>query len=139
MANVNRVTLIGRLTRDPELRYTPSNMPVSEVGLAINRKWMPKNGDEQEETTFVDCSVFGKSAELICQYVKKGESIYIEGRLKMDEWNDREGQKRSKLKVVVDNFQFLPRGEQKPIQDIYSKPVPKKAPPPEIPESEIPF
>jgi single-strand DNA-binding protein len=108
MANLNKVMLIGNLTRDPELRHTPSGKVVSELGLAINRTWSNDQGQKQEETTFVDVSVWGRQAEVIQQYVTKGSPIYIEGRLQLDSWDDKTtGQKRSKLRVLCENFQFL--------------------------------
>lgn len=107
MANLNRVMLMGNLTRDPEMRYLPNNMPVAAFGLAINRKWKNKDGQQQEETTFVDCEAFGRVAEIVNEYVRKGSPLYVEGRLKLDQWQDKEGQNRSKLKVVVENIQLL--------------------------------
>tara|TARA_Y100001954_G_scaffold39939_1_gene40087 strand:+ start:190 stop:687 length:498 start_codon:yes stop_codon:yes gene_type:complete len=104
--------LMGNLTRDPELRYLPSNMAVVGLGLAVNRRWRNQQGEQQEETTFVDCEAFGKTAELLNQYLKKGRPVYLEGRLKLDQWQDREGGNRSKLKVIIENFQFIDsRGE----------------------------
>lgn len=102
MANVNKVMLIGNLTRDPELRYTPSGTAVADLGMAINRKYK-----DQEETTFVDLVVWGRGAEVICEYCKKGRPLFVEGRLTYDSWESQDGQKRSKLKVTVENFQFL--------------------------------
>lgn len=108
MPNLNRVMLMGNLTRDPELRYTPSNTPVAQVGLAINRRWRNQQTNEwQEETTFVDCEAWGKQAETINQYLRKGRPVYIEGRLKLDQWQDKEGNNRSKIKVVIESFQFI--------------------------------
>jgi len=107
MPNLNRVTLMGNLTRDPELRTLPSGNAVAALGLAINRRWKNQQGEQQEETTFVDCEAFGKTAEVLAQYLKKGRPVYIEGRLKLDMWEDKEGGKRSKMKVIVDNFQFI--------------------------------
>src|ERR1700677_4366415 len=108
MANVNRVILIGNLTRDPQLKYLPSQTAVVEFGLATNRKFKAANGEDREEVCFVDCSAFGRSAEVINQYCQKGKLLYVEGRLKLDEWEDKQGGgKRSKLSVVVENFQFL--------------------------------
>lgn len=107
MANFNKVLLMGNLTRDPQLKYLPNQTPVVEFGLASNRRYTT-NGEQREEVTFVDCSAFGRPAEIINQYCQKGKPIFIEGRLKFDSWEDRtSGQKRSKLSVVVDNFQFL--------------------------------
>jgi single-strand DNA-binding protein len=108
MANVNKVILIGNLTRDPQLKYLPSQTPVVEFGLATNRKFKGANGENREEVCFVDCSAFGRTAEVINQYCQKGKQLYIEGRLKFDSWEDKQGGgKRSKLTVVVENFQFL--------------------------------
>ena len=108
MPNLNKVMLMGNLTRDPELRYLPSNVAVVGLGLAVNRRWRNQQGEQQEETTFVDCEAFGKTAELLNQYLQKGRPVYLEGRLKLDQWQDREGGgNRSKLKVIVENFQFI--------------------------------
>lgn len=107
MASYNRVVLLGNLTRDPQLRYLPNQTPVVEFGLAINRRFTV-NGEQREETTFVDCSAFGKQAEVINQYCQKGKGLFVEGRLKYDQWEDKQGGgKRSRLTVVVENFQFL--------------------------------
>lgn len=110
MANYNRVILAGNLTRDPELKYTPSNLPVCEFGLAINRKFRDRDNSNREEVCFVDVSAFGRSAEVIKQYMRKGQPMLVEGRLRYRQWTSKEGQKRSKLEVVVDNFQFLGGG-----------------------------
>ncbi len=108
MANVNRVILIGNLTRDPQLKYLPSQTAVAEFGLATNRKFKTATGEDREEVCFVDCTAFGRSAEVINQYCQKGKQLYIEGRLKFDSWEDKQGGgKRSKLSVVIENFQFL--------------------------------
>ena len=107
MPNLNKVFLIGNLTRDPELRYLPSNIPVVNVGLATNRRFKNSQGEQQEDVTFVDCEAFGRTAEIINQYMRKGRPLFIEGRLKFDQWQDRDGNNRSKLKVVVENFQFV--------------------------------
>lgn len=113
MANLNRVILAGNLTRDPQLSYTPSNTAVCKFGLAINRKWFDRNANEQrEETTFVDCTAFGRQGETLNQYLGKGSPLLLEGRLQFSQWTGQDGQKRSKLEVVVENFQFIgaPRG-----------------------------
>ena len=109
MSSLNKVFLMGNLTRDPQLKYLPTNnTAVAEFGLAVNRRWKGPNGEDREETAFVDCSAFGKTGELINQYFQKGKPIFIEGRLKFDSWDDKQGGgKRSKLTVVVDNFQFI--------------------------------
>jgi len=112
MANLNKVMLIGNLTRDPELRYTPKGTAVADISLAINRVWNNDQGQKQEETTFVDVTLWGRQAELAQQYLGKGRSAYIEGRLQMDTWDDKEtGKKRSKLKVIGETLQFMPDGK----------------------------
>src|SRR4051812_32628279 len=108
MANFNKVILVGNLTRDPELRYTPKGMAIAKVGLAINRSWNSETGEKKEEVTFVDVDIFGRTAENVAQYMKKGRPILIEGRLRLDQWDDKQtGQKRSKLGVVAETVQFL--------------------------------
>ena len=109
MASYNKVQLMGNLTRDPQLKYLPnSQTPVAEFGIACNRKFKTAQGEERDEVTFVDISAFGKTGELINQYFTKGKPIFIEGRLKYDQWEDKQGGgKRSKLTVVVNNFQFI--------------------------------
>ncbi len=112
MANLNKVMLIGNLTRDPELRHTPKGSAVADLGVAVNRKIQDGNGGWKDETTFVDVTVWGSSAENAQKYLSKGRGVFIEGRLQMDTWDDKTtGQKRSKLKVVADNLQFLPDGK----------------------------
>lgn len=112
MANLNKVMLIGNLTRDPELRYTPKGTAVADIGLAINRVWNNDSGERQEDTTFVDVTLWGRQAELAEKYLSKGRGAYIEGRLQLDTWEDKEsGKKRSKLKVVGETLQFLPDGK----------------------------
>jgi single-strand DNA-binding protein len=112
MANLNKVMLIGNLTRDPELRHTPKGSAVADLGVAVNRKIQDGNGGWKDETTFVDVTVWGSSAENAQKYLTKGRGVFIEGRLQMDTWDDKAtGQKRSKLKVVADNLQFLPDGK----------------------------
>jgi single-strand DNA-binding protein len=106
-SDFNRVILIGRLTRDPELRYTPNGKAVVSFGIATNRRYRSANEELQEETTFVDCEGWGKQAETIAQYLTKGQPIFVEGRLKLDQWESPEGNRRSKLKVVVKRFQFV--------------------------------
>ncbi len=111
MANFNKVILIGNLTRDPEMRYLPSQTPVVEIGLAINRRWKGQDGQQREETCFIDCVSFGKQAEVLNQYMAKGRPIMIEGRLQLDTWEAKDGSKRSKHKVVIEQFQFLGGGQ----------------------------
>ncbi len=106
--SVNKVLLMGNLTRDIELKHTPSDQAVATIGLAMNRRFRTKEGENREETTFVDCEAWGRTAEVMSQYLAKGRPVFIEGRLKLDQWEDREtGKKRSKLRVVVENFQFI--------------------------------
>lgn len=108
MASVNKVMLIGNLTRDPEVRYTPKGSAVADIGLAINRYFTMENGEKREETTFVDVVLWGRQAELAQQYLSKGRPVFIEGRLQLDTWDDKTtGQKRSKLRVVGEVMQFL--------------------------------
>lgn len=107
MASYNKVLLMGNLTRDPELRFTASNQPVAQIGLAVNRHYTSSTGEKKEEVTFVDCEAWGRTAELINQYFSKGRPIFIEGRLKLDQWEDQQGQKRSRHKVVIESFQFV--------------------------------
>ena len=109
MANLNKVMLIGNMTRDPQLSYLPSQTPVVEFGLAISRRYKKQDGSQGEDVCFVDCQMFGKRAEVINQYLKKGDPIFVEGRLKFDSW-EKDGQKRSKLRVFVENFEFLGKG-----------------------------
>lgn len=113
MASVNKVILIGNLTRDPELRYTPKGSAVCELGLAVNRKYRLESGEAREEVTFLDVTFWGKQAETISKWMKKGRPLYIEGRLQMDTWDDKTtGQKRSKTRIVGEEFQFLGDGDR---------------------------
>ena len=108
MASFNKVILVGNLTRDPELRYTPKGVAIAKVGLAVNRVWTSESGEKKEEVTFVDVDVFGRTAENVGQYMRKGRPILIEGRLRLDQWDDKQtGQKRSRLGVVAETVQFL--------------------------------
>jgi single-strand DNA-binding protein len=113
MASYNKVLLMGNLTRDPEVRYTPKGTAIANIGLAVNRRWTTEGGEQKEEVTFIDIEVWGRQAETVGQYLSKGKPIFVEGRLKLDSWEDKEsGQKKSKMKVVCEHFQFLggPRG-----------------------------
>jgi single-strand DNA-binding protein len=113
MANYNKVILLGNLTRDPQLRYLPNSTAVCDFGLAVNRRWRDKDGNQKEEVCFVDISTFGRQAETLNQYMTKGRSLLVEGHLRLDTWTGQDGQKRSKLSVVAENCQFLGgRGEQ---------------------------
>ena len=108
MANFNKVMLMGNLTRDIELKVLPQgNQTVGNFGIAMNRKFKSASGEEREEVTFVDCEAWGRTAEIMKQYLTKGRPVFIEGRLKLDQWEDKEGKKQSRLRVVVENFQFI--------------------------------
>ncbi len=107
MANYNKVILLGNLTRDPQLNQTPSGVNVCEFGLAVNHSWRDRDGNKREEVCFVDASIFGRGAEIFQQYMAKGRQALIEGRLRYDQWTTPEGQKRSRHRVMVDNFQFV--------------------------------
>lgn len=108
MSSFNKVILLGHLTRDPELRYTPKGTAVAKIGLAVNRNWTTESGEKKEEVTFVDIDVFGRVAENCGQYLKKGRPVLIEGRLKLDQWDDKQTrQRKSKLGVVGETVQFL--------------------------------
>jgi single-strand DNA-binding protein len=108
MPSFNRVTLIGNLTRDPQLKQLPSSTTVAEFGLATSRRYRTAGGEDREEVCYVDCAAFGKQADVIGQYCKKGRPLFVEGRLKFDQWDDKQSMsKRTKLSVVVENFQFL--------------------------------
>jgi single-strand DNA-binding protein len=155
MANFNKVILIGNLTRDPELRYTPKGMAIAKVGLAINRNWTSEGGEKKEEVTFVDVDIFGRTAENVAQYMKKGRPMMVEGRLRLDQWDDKQtGQKRSRLGVVAETVQFLGSpsggggggsegGESAPRRSApaASAPAPSAAAEPDMPPSDddVPF
>ena len=132
MANFNKVILVGNLTRDPEVRSTPSGQSVTALGMAINRTYMVggqggQGGEKREETTFVDVDMWGRRGEVIAQYLKKGDPIFIEGRLTFRQWDDKDGNKRSKLSVTAENFEFLggkrERGDRAPAREA-SEPAP---------------
>ena len=146
MANFNKVIMAGNLTRDPQLSYLPSQTPVVEFGLATKRRWRGANGEQREETCFVDCRCYGKQAETFNQYMSKGQSVLVEGRLQFDTWEGPDGQKRSKHRVFVERFTFLggPRGgdagqrpQPQPRQRVQEQP--QDSPPPEEPSDDIPF
>lgn len=128
MANFNKIMLMGNLTRDPKLSSLPSNTSVVEFNLAVNRKFKKQNGEQGEETLFIDCNAFGRTAEVLNTHLSKGRPVFIEGRLKLDRWEDRQGNPRSKHTVLIENFQFI---DQKPSQQQAAPvaKVPAKAPP----------
>jgi len=136
MANFNKVILAGNLTRDPQLSYTPNQTPVCEFGMAINRRRRGADGQQHEETCFVECQAWARTAEVINQYMSKGRPILVEGRLTYDAWEGKDGQRRSRLRVTVENFQFLDSrgggqggGYQQPQRA--PAPPPTQAPPPQ--------
>lgn len=150
MSSYNKVILMGNLTRDPETRVTPSGATICKIGLAVNRSYTAQDGTKKDEVTFVDCDCFGKQAETISRWMSKGKGILIEGRLRLDQWDDKTtGQARSKLGVVIENFQFVggrgegdapadgatsqdaepaPRGYKAPSQPAAKAPAPRRAP-----------
>lgn len=133
MPSYNRVILAGHLVRDPELRFTPKGTAVCKIGLAVNRTWKTETGEKKEEVTFIDIDAFGKQAETIGQYLKKGRAVLIEGRLKLDQWEDKQTQqKRSKLGVALESFQFLGG------KDSETSPAPAPAPKSKIDSADVP-
>lgn len=111
MANLNKVLLMGNLTRDPEKRVTPSGTTIVKLGMAVNRRYSTQDGEQREEVTYIDIDAFGRQAEVIAQYCQKGRPLFVEGRLKLDTWQDKtSGENRSKMSVVLENFQFLGSG-----------------------------
>jgi single-strand DNA-binding protein len=136
MPGFNRVMLIGNLTRDPQIKRLSSNTTVADFGLAMNRRYRTQSGEEKEDVCFIDCAAFGKQADVIGQYCRKGKQLFVEGRLKYDTWDDKSGcGKRSKLSVVVENFQFLGGrddaathpGRQRTFADVAARQSPEKA------------
>jgi len=108
MASLNKVMLIGNLTRDPEIKYTPKGTAIADIGLAVNRNYTTESGEKREEVTFIDVTLWGRVAEIVGEYCKKGRPIFVEGRLQLDTWDDKQtGQKRSKLGVVLEGFSFI--------------------------------
>jgi single-strand DNA-binding protein len=153
MANFNKVYLMGNLTRDPEMRVTPKGTAICQFGLAISRSWKDESGQTREETAFVDIEAWGKQGEVISKYCTKGRPLFVEGRLKFDQWEDKtSGQKRSKLKVVLENFQFIggrgdgapgggPAAGGEPAESGEAPRAPAKAPSPpkETVDEDVPF
>jgi single-strand DNA-binding protein len=143
MANLNKVFLIGNLTADPELRYTPNGTAVADLRLAVNREFSSREGDRRSETLFVDAVVWQRQAENCSQYLSKGSPLMVEGRLQLDTWENQRGEKRSKIRVVAENVQFLGRPRDKTDeQETAAAPrAPDENGPPEedIGEDDIPF
>ncbi|MDR3143677.1 MAG: single-stranded DNA-binding protein [Puniceicoccales bacterium] len=118
MASFNRVILMGNMTRDPELRTTEAGMAITKFGLAMSRSFKSQNGESHEETTFVDVDSFGRQAEVIAKFFSKGKPILVEGRLRLDQWESPSGERRNRLVVVLENFQFVgTRGEEAAVQE----------------------
>ena len=155
MASFNKVILLGNLTRDPEVRYTPKGSAVCDLGVAVNRVYTTDSGEKREEATFVDVTFWGRTAEVAGEYLKKGRPIFIEGRLQLDSWEDKQsGQKRSKLKVICETMQLLggraaagagaagdesEEDRQSRSSGKASSPPPKSSAPAESDDDEIPF
>lgn len=147
MSSFNKVILVGNLTRDPELRYTPKGTAIAKIGMAVNHKWKNEAGELKEEVTFVDIEVWGRTAENVGQYMRKGSSMLVEGRLRLDTWDDKQtNQKRSKMLVVGETVQFLgsPRGGSEGAPPVSSKPTKPTEPPtdsdgPPPEEDDVPF
>lgn len=160
MASLNKVMLIGNVTRDPEVKYTPKGSAVTDLGLAVNRVYSTDSGEKREEVTFVDVTLWGRQAEVAGEYAKKGRPIFVEGRLQLDTWDDKQtGQKRSRLRIVGENIQLLGSrsggqgggagdyeggGESsysssKPSRPAQSQPPRASAPPPQAEDDDIPF
>lgn len=137
MASLNKVMLIGNCTRDSELKYTPKGTAVAELGMAVNRVWNNEQGERMEETTFVDVTFWGRKAEIAGEYLKKGRPVYVEGRLSLDQWEDKQtGQKRSKLKIIGEELQLLgsrPDGERTDRSGEYDQSRPAQRPPARTP------
>ncbi len=146
MASYNKVLLMGNLTRDPQLSYTPSQTAVVDFGVATNRRWTAQDGSQREETCFVDCRAFGRMAENINKFFTKGRPIFVEGRLTFDSWTAQDGSKRSKHRVTVENFTFLPGaagagpGPEPPDQGYDAEPGPPRGRAGDtVPDEDIPF
>ena len=139
MASYNRVLLMGNLTRNPEIRYTPSGTAVADLGLAVNENFKNKAGETVEQTCFVDVVVWGRQAETASEYLHKGSPVFVEGRLQFDQWENQQGEKRSKLRVRADRVQFLGspgKGTEYAAAPVSSEPRPDSAPPSAAPAPE---
>jgi len=139
MANFNKILLMGNLTRDPQLSYTPNQTAVVDFGMATNRRWTGQDGSQREETCFVDCRAFGRQAENINKYLSKGRLAFVEGRLTFDTWTAQDGTKRSRHRVTVENIQFMPgTGAADSNKDVQSTGTDSEAKP-QMAEDDIPF
>jgi single-strand DNA-binding protein len=141
MSSFNKVILMGNLTRDPAVKFLADSKAVCEFGVATNRRWKTASGEDKEEVCFVDCTAFGKTAEIIGEHFTKGKAILVDGRLKFDQWEGKDGSKRSKLTVVVDSFQFVGSkddggGQGAPVRERARSPVSAE---PMFEKADIPF
>ena len=142
MASYNRVMLMGNLTRNPELRYTPSGSAVADLGMAVNESFKNKSGETVEQTCFVDVVVWGRQAETASEYLQKGSPVFVEGRLQFDQWESQQGEKRSKLRVRAERVQFLSSGGGTGGASTGSAEQPLDVPPPSVPpppDDDVPF
>jgi len=136
MPNLNKLLIMGHLTRDPQLSYTPNQAAVVDFGMAINRRWSGQDGQSRDETCFVDCRMFGKRAEVINKYLFKGDPLFVEGRLTFDSWTAQDGTKRSKHRVTVENFEFLGDAKKGSAEGPPQAPI---DPEPPIQDDDFPF
>jgi single-strand DNA-binding protein len=140
MASFNKVILIGNLTRDIELKYLPKGAAVCNLSLAVNRRWKNEAGEEKEDVYFAECKAFGKQAETIAQYVKKGHPLMVEGRLTREEWDDKKtGEKRSTTRIMIETFQFLKGRDEGAAPAPRREPAPAPAPKPDLDADDLPF
>ena len=140
MASFNKVILIGNLTRDIELKYLPKGTAVCNLSLAVNRRWKNEAGEEKEDVYFAECKAFGKQAETIAQYVKKGHPLMVEGRLTREEWDDKKtGEKRSTTRIMIETFQFLKGRDEGAAPALRREAASAPAPKPDLDADDLPF
>ena len=140
MASFNKVILIGNLTRDPELKYLPKGTGVCNISMAVNRRWKTEAGEDREDVYFADCKAFGKQAETLSQYVKKGHPLMVEGRLTREEWDDKKsGEKKSATRIMIESFQFLKSREEGAAPAPRREAAPAAAPKPDLDGDDLPF
>jgi single-strand DNA-binding protein len=139
MSSYNHVVLMGHLTRDVEIRYTPKGMPIGNIAIAVNRTWKNEAGEKQEEVSFFECIAFGRNAEIAAQYCGKGKPLLLNGRLKQESWDDKEtGKKRYAVKVIVEGVQLIGDGEKREAQP-QRQPAAEKPAPAEDNDEDVPF
>lgn len=140
MASFNKVILIGNLTRDPELKHLPKGTAVCNFSMAVNRRWKTETGEDRDEVYFADCKAYGKQAEIISQYVKKGHPLMIEGRLTREEWDDKKtGEKKSATRIMIESFQFLKGRDEGAAPAPRASTAPSAAPKPDLDADDLPF